>query len=117
MLRRVVVFVLGGNIFFAALQFTSVFFYAWSFDDFTRNEVKSAPIREDDSKEYLIQRIKERAQFYGFNIGDKDIRVEKNTNNNSSMKVLAVDVTYTTSVDLLYFTYQLRRHVRSSTTY
>jgi hypothetical protein len=117
MLKRIFVFVLAAAIFFIALQFASVLLYAWAFDDFTRNEVKFAPIRENDSKEYLIQHIKHQAQLYGFNVGEKDIRVEKDTNTDSSMTVLAVDVTYSTSVDLFYFTYQLRRHVRTSTRY
>jgi hypothetical protein len=115
MLKRILVFVLAAATFFVALQFTSVLFYAWAFDDFTRDEVKFAPIREGVSKEYLIQRIKQQAQLYGFNVGDKDIRVEKNTD--SSITVLAVDVTYSTSVDLFYFTYPFRRHVRTSTRY
>jgi hypothetical protein len=117
MIKRIFVFVLIGAMFFVAVQFISVFFYAWEFDDFVADEVKFAPIREDDSKEHLVEHIKRQAQFYGLNVNEKAINVDKRTDTDSGITTLAVDVTYTTPVDLFYFTYQLRRHIHTATMY
>jgi hypothetical protein len=65
MLKSIFVSVLAAAAFVVALQFASALFHAWEFDTFTRDEVKFAPIREEDSKEHLVQRIKQQAQSYG----------------------------------------------------
>jgi hypothetical protein len=47
----------------------------------------------------------------------KNIRVETHPDSTSGLTFLAVDVNYSTPVDLYYSTYQLRRHVHASTMY
>src|SRR6266852_6062290 len=76
MVRRIFVFVVIGAFFFVGMQFLSVYFYAWEFDDFTRDELKFAPTREDDSKEHLVEHIKQEAQFYGLSLNGKDIIID-----------------------------------------
>jgi hypothetical protein len=117
MLKRIFVFVLIGAMFFVGMQFLSVFFYAWEFEDFVRDELKFAVVREDDSKEHLSQHIKQQAQYYGLNINAKNIVVEKSTDTDSGITTLSADVNYTSPVDLFYFTYQLRRHVHALSRY
>jgi hypothetical protein len=117
MLKRIFVFVLIGALFFVALQFISVFFYTWEFEDFIRDEVKFAPVRESDDKEHLVEHIKEQAQYYSLQIDEKNIRVEKSTNDDSGVTSLSIDVVYTTPVDLYYFTFPMRRHVFTATMY
>ncbi len=117
MLKRILGFVFITWMFFVGVQFVSVYFYAWEFDDFTRDEVKFSPAREEDSREHLVDHIKQAAQYYGLELKDKDIVIQKSTDIGSGITRLAVDVTYTTPVDLYYFTYQLRRHIHAATMY
>ena len=117
MLKRIFVFVLIGATFFVGMQFASVYFYASEFDDFVRDELKFAPAREDDSKEHLVEHIKEQAQYYGLTLNDKDVVVDKTTDKDSGVTTLTADVTYTSPVDLYYFTYQLRRHTHATASY
>lgn len=117
MLKRIFVFVVIGALFFVGMQFFSVYFYASEFDGFVKDELKFAAAREDDSKEHLTEHIKEQAQYYGLNVNDKDIVIERSTNNDPGVTSVSADVTYTTPVDLYYFTYQLRRHVHAAVMY
>jgi hypothetical protein len=117
MLKRIFVFVLMGAMFFVAMQFLSVYFYAWEFDDFVSDELKFAMAREDDSKEHLVEHIKEQAQYYGLAVKDKDVAIDKSTGKDSGITTVTADVTYTTPVDLYYLTYQLRRHIHASVMY
>ena len=117
MVKRVFVFVLIGAMFFVGTQFLAVLFYAWEFDDLASDEVKFAPIRQDDSRERLVSHIREEALYYGLKVDEKAITVIRNTDLDSGVRHLAVDITYTTPVDLYYFTYQLRRHIHPSTMY
>ena len=117
MFKRVFVFVLIGATFFVGMQFLAVMFYAWEFDDLANDEVKFAPVRQDDSRDRLVGHLKEEALYYGLKVDDKAITVTKNTDTNSGIRQLAVDISYTTPVDLYYFTYQLHRHIRPSTMY
>lgn len=117
MLRRIFVFVLIGALFFVGIQFASVYFYAWEFDDFVRDEVKFAPVRESDDKAHLVEHITRQAQFYGLEIDPKSIEVVKHTDTGSGITKLEVDVNYTSPVDLYYFTFPLRRSVRTATSY
>ena len=103
--------------FFVGMQFLSVFFYAWEFEDFIKDELKFAVVREDDSKEHLTEHIKEQAQYYGLNINEKNIVVEKSKAPDSGITTVSADVTYVTPVDLFYFTYQLRRHIHALSRY
>jgi hypothetical protein len=117
MLKRIFVFVLLGAMFFVGMQFISVFFYAWEFDDFVRDELKFAPAREDDSKEHLVEHITEQARYYGLTLNQRDLIVGKATDTDSGVTTLSADVTYTTPVDLYYLTYQLRRHIHATASY
>jgi len=117
MLKRIFVFILIGAAFFVGMQFISVFFYALEFDDFVRDELKFVPAREDESKEHLVEHIVQEGEYYGLNINAKDVLIEKTTANDSGITTLSADVTYTTPVDLYYFTYQLHRHIHASTMY
>src|SRR3954468_15727297 len=117
MIKRIFFVVLLGAMFFVAMQFVSVLFYVWEFDDFTRDAVKFAPIRQDGSEDHLVGHIQEGARFYGLAIGDVKVRIDKRTETPTGVKLLAVDVAYTTPVDLYYFTYQLRGNVHAATTY
>src|SRR5260370_40974608 len=98
--KRIFVFVMIGALFFVGMQFISVYFYAWEFDDFTRDELKFAPTREDDSKEHLVEHIKQEGQFYGLSLNEKDIIINKRTDQDSGITTLSADVTYTNPVDL-----------------
>jgi len=115
MLKRVFVFVLIGALFFVGLQFASVYFYAWEFDDFVRDELKFAVMREPDTEQHLVDHIRGQAQFYGLTTDQKNIRIQKHKDPKSGLTFLAADVKYSTPVDLFYFTYQLHRHVHAST--
>src|SRR2546428_11584643 len=117
MIKRIFVFVMMGAMFFVGMQFISVFFYVWEFDDFVRDEVKFAPIREDDSKEHLVEHIKRQVQFYGLDVNQKAISIGKSIDKGYGITTLSADVTYTTPVDLFYFIYQLRRHIHTSAMY
>ena len=117
MLKRVFVFVLIGARFFVGLQFVSVYFYAWEFDDFVRDELKFALMRERGTEQHLVDHIRDTAQFYGMTTDKKNIRIEKHKDASSGLTFLAADVNYSTPVDLFYFTYQLHRHVHASTVY
>ena len=117
MLNRLCVFVVIGALFFVGLQFASVYFYAWEFDDFVRDELKFAMMRERHTEDRLVDHIIEQAQFYGLTTDKKNIRVETHHDSTSGLTFLAVDVNYSTPVDLYYSTYQLRRHVHASTRY
>ena len=117
MLKRIFVFVLVGALFFVGMQFLSVFFYAWEFDDFVRDELRFAPFREDASKEHLVEHIKQQAQYYGMNLNEKNVVIGKATDINLGITTLSADVTYTTPVDLYYLTYQLRRHIHAIARY
>jgi hypothetical protein len=48
MLKRIFVLVLLAGMFFVGMQFLSVFFYVWEFEDFIKDELKFAVVREDD---------------------------------------------------------------------
>jgi hypothetical protein len=100
MLKRIFIFVLLGAMFFVGMQFLSVFFYAWEFEDFIKDELKFAVVREDDSKEHLTEHIKQQAQYYGLNINAKNILVEKSTDIDSGITTLSADVAYATPVNL-----------------
>src|SRR5712691_9362600 len=99
MVKRIFVFVMMGAMFFVGMQFISVFFYAWEFDDFVRDEVKFAPIREDDSKEHLVEHIKRQVQFYGLDVNERAINVDKRTDTDSGITTLTMDDIYSALVD------------------
>jgi len=117
MLKRIFVFVLIGSLFFVAVQFASVFFYALEFEDFVKDEVKFAPMRESDERAHLADHIISQGQFYSLAIEKKDIEVQKHTDTDSGITTLQVKVNYTSPVDLYYFTYPLHRSVLAMTTY
>jgi hypothetical protein len=117
MLKRIFILLLLGGLFFVGMQFLSVFFYAWEFDDFVRDELRFAAARENESKEHLAEHIKEEAQYYGLSLRDKDIVIHNSVDARSGITTLSADVTYATPVDLYYFSYQLLRHVHTTTMY
>jgi len=117
MLKRILVFVLIGAVFFVGLQFASVFFYFGLFDDFVNDEVKFASIRENDSREHLAEHIMGQAQSYHLDLDPKDIRIDKRTDPASGLTTLSVDLNYSAPVDLYYFTSQIRRHLHTARTY
>jgi len=79
-------------------------------DDFVRDELKFAMMRERQTEDGLVDHIIAQAQFYGLTTDRKNIRVETHPDSKSGLTFLAVDVNYSTPVDLYYSTYQLRRH-------
>ena len=117
MLKRIFVLVLLGAMFFVGMQFFSVYFYAFEFDDFVQDELKFAQAREDGTKEHLTEHIKEQAQYYGLKVDPKNIVIDKTTDQDSGITTVSADVTYTTPVDLYYFVYQLRRHLHAVARY
>ena len=121
MIKRVFGFVVIGALFFVAVQFAAVYFYAWEFDDFVRDEVKYAPTRESDEKESLRTHFQghltQQAQFYGLTLNPDGITVDKHTDTDSGITRLNVEVNYTTPVDLYYFTFPIRRHIVANTMY
>ncbi|HLH32556.1 MAG TPA: hypothetical protein VKY31_15240 [Terriglobia bacterium] len=121
MIKRVFGFVVIGALFFVSVQFAAVYFYAWEFDDFVRDEVKFAPMREGEEKENLKSHFQDhltqQAQFYGLTLNPQDISVDRHTDTDSGITNLNVEVNYTTPVDLYYFTYPIRRHITANTMY
>lgn len=117
MLKRIFVVIIIGVLFFVLLQFAGVFFYAWQFDDFTRDEVKYAPLRDASTKEHFVLHLIEQAHFYGLDIDPEDIGYQKNRDADSGITTLAVDVNYTVPVDLYYFKLPLKRHLHAVTRY
>lgn len=117
MLKRIFVLVVIAAFFFVVIQFASVFFYAWQFDDFANDEVKYAPLRETTTKEHFVSHLIEQGHFYGLDIDPGGIAVEKNRDGDSGITTLAVDVNYTVPVDLYYFTFPLKRHFHTVTRY
>jgi hypothetical protein len=79
-------------------------------DDFVRDELKFAMMREHHTEDGFVDHIIAQAQFYGLTTDRKNIRVETHPDSKSGLTFLAVDVNYSTPVDLYYSTYQLRRH-------
>ena len=117
MLKRIFVFVVIGGLFFVSVQFISVFFNAFEFDDFVKDEVKFAPIRENDTKAHLAEHILKQSKLYRVILGENDVRVNRNTDTASGVTTLAVDLNYTSQVDLYYFTYEIPRHLHAQTKY
>jgi hypothetical protein len=117
MLKRLFVLIAIGALFFVAAQFAAVFFYAWEFDDFVRDEVKFAPMRESDEKAHLVDHIINQGQFYSLAVAPTDIEIQKHTDTDSGITTLQVKVNYTSPVDLYYVTYPLRRSILAATTY
>ena len=117
MLKRIFLFVVIGSLFFVGIQFASVFFYAWEFEDFVKDEVKYAPTRESDETQHLVEHILEQGHFYELEIEPGDITVRKHTDPGSGITTLEVDAGYGSPVDLYYFTYRIRRTVGAVTMY
>ena len=117
MLKRIFVFVIIGAAFFVSVQFISVYFSAWQFDDFVKDAVRFAPIRESDAKSHLVEHIAEQARSYGVVLDPKEVQVDKRMDANSGVTTLSVDLTYSIPVDLYYFTYQIRRYLHATTRY
>jgi hypothetical protein len=117
MLKRLFVFVVIGALFFVSVQFISVFFSAFAFDDFVKDEVRYAPVRENDTKEHLVEHILEQSKFYRVILDESDIHVNRSVDKDSGVTTLSVDLTYTSPVDLYYFTYEIRRHLHAQTKY
>jgi hypothetical protein len=117
MLKRIFVCILIAAIFFVAVQFASVFFYAFAFDDFVKDEVKFAPVREQDTKAHLVEHIAEQAKYYGQTLDPHDIQIDRHTDLDSGITTLSVDVDYIAPVDLYYFTARVHRHLHAATSY
>jgi hypothetical protein len=117
MLKRLLVLVFFGGLFIVGVQFVAVLFNAWQFDDFVKDEIKFAAMRESDTEDHLVEHLMEQAQAYSLELDAKDIRVEKNDNSENGITTLAVSVTYSAPVDLYYFKSKVRRHVFATATY
>ena len=117
MVKRGLILIFVVAAFYVGVQFASVLFYAWEFEDFAADEVKYAPIRENDTTEHLTEHLRQQAQFYGLNLNNKDVVVKRHTDEGSGVTIISVDLQYASPVDLYYFSYQLRRHVHASTMY
>ena len=117
MLKRIFLLVLIGGLFFVAIQFAAVFFYAWEFEDFVKDEVKYSPMRESSERAHLVDHIVSKAQFYNLALDAKDVVVQKNTDVGSGITTLQVHVSYTSPVNLYYFTFPLRRRILAAMTY
>jgi hypothetical protein len=116
-LKRIFTVVLIGALFFVGVQFAAVFFYAWAFEDFVKDEVKFTPMREPAERVHLVEHILNQAQSYSLAVDPGDVAVEKHTDTNSGITTLQVNVSYMSPVDLYYFTYHLRRNLLAKTTY
>jgi hypothetical protein len=116
MLYRIAAIAIAGAIFVVCLQFTQVLFFAWAFDDFVKDEVKFAPLR-DTKKERLIGHIREKAQGNGLTLDPQLVHYQKYFDSATGIRTLAVDVDYTAPVDLFYLTYPMKRRLHASTNY
>ncbi len=114
-MKRLLVFTLMAAAFFVGVQFVCVYFYVYEFDDFVKDEVKFAPIREKDTKEHLVDHITRQAMIYSLAV-DK-VKVRRNTDGESGLTTLAIDLNYTASVDLYYTSFLIHRSLHASTTY
>lgn len=99
------------------LQYLPVLFYAWAFDDFVRDEVRFAPMRETAEQEHLVDHILEQARRYRVIVDKKDVRVSKTRDPQRGIRMLAVDIDYRAPVDLYYFVHEVRFNFRTSISY
>jgi hypothetical protein len=117
MLKRLLTWVVIGAAFVVGVQFVAVLFNAWQFDDFVKDEIKFAAIRESETEEHLVEHIMDQARDYSLELDQKDIRIEKNNDSDTGVTTLAVAVSYSAPVDLYYFKSKVRRHVVATTRY
>jgi hypothetical protein len=115
--KRLLILVFLGCLLYVALQYVPLFFYALEFDDFVRDEVKFAPLRETDDKEHIMQHILDEARFYRMILDKNDIKVTKTRDSSRGINFLTADVEYRMPVDLYYFTHEVRFHLHTSTAY
>jgi hypothetical protein len=117
MIKRLLIWVLVGAVFFVAIQFIPPYFYASEFDDFVKDEVKFAPTRESTDEDHLTEHITEMSTRYGVQIEPNGIIVKKTENTDSNYETLSVSVAYSIPIDLYYFTHQLHRQVNATISY
>jgi hypothetical protein len=115
--KRLFILVFLGSLLYVAIQYIPVLFYALEFDDFVKDEVKFAPMRETDDPQHLTQHILNEARYYKMILDKNDIQVTKTRDNARGVTFLAVDVDYRMPVDLYYFTHEVRFHRHASTVY
>ena len=115
--KRLLILVFMGCLMYVALQYIPVFFYALEFDDFVRDEVKYAPLRETDDKEHITRHILDEGGYYRMILDRKDINVTKTRDLSRGINFLTADVDYRMPVDLYYFTHEVRFHLHASTVY
>jgi len=103
---------------FAFAQCAPIYFAAWEFDDFIKDEVRFAPLRESVQEDHLRAHILEVAKHYKLQLDPKEIEITKTTTiPGMSWKTLSVDVTYSAPVDLNLFQRQLHFHTTASIAY
>jgi len=116
--RQLIFGTILGSLLFAFAQCAPVYFYAWEFDDFIKDEVKFAPLRESTYEDHLRAHILDLARHYKFDLDPKQIRISKTpTIPGMSWQTLSVEVTYSAPVDLDLFTRELHFHTIASIAY
>lgn len=115
--KRLFSMVLVGGIFYVALQYVPALFYAYEFEDFVRDEVKFAPLRETTDPKHLREHILDQARQYRMIVDKESVQVTNTRDRDRGINVLTVDVNYRMPVDLYYFIHELPFHSHVSTAY
>lgn len=104
--------------FYAFTQFATVYFYVSEFQEFIKDQVKFAPLRESADETHLRTTILDGARYYNVKIDPDEIKIQKTlTIPGMTWSTLGVDVSYTALVDLSLFKQPLRFHTAASVAY
>ena len=104
---------------YAFARIAAVYFYVTEFQDFVKQEVKFAPVRNNTDETRLFEHIRDAARFYNLQIDpSKDIKIRKTvTIPGMNWTTLGVDVKYTALVDLNVIKHPLHFHTAASVAY
>jgi hypothetical protein len=115
--KRILIWVLLGGASYVGMQYIPVLFYAWEFNDFVRDEVRFAPLRETTEQAHLQDHILEQAKRYRLIIDRRNVRVTKTRDPHRGIEILAVEIDYRAPVDLYYMVHEVPFHIRASVFY
>jgi hypothetical protein len=119
LLRSVIFLTILYSSAYAFARIAAVYFYVTEFQDFVKQEVKFAPVRNNTDETRLFEHIRDAARFYNLEIDPaNDIKIQKTvTIPGMHLTTLGVDVKYTALVDLNVIKRPLHFHTAASATY
>jgi len=113
-LPRLLLWIIAGTFFYVALQYLPGLFYARQFDDFVRDEVRFAPVRE---KSQLVQHIIEGAHDCHIEVDQHQIQIVKTRDMPHGVNTLTVDVAYQVPIHIFGWTRELPRSIEGTVKY